>query len=123
YEWRSRVVEGRWRTLSGWILQGLKISTERGYKNDQLSDLQKKNIIDAGMTVAAMFLFLAVYSTMMDREEKDSLRVLTWETGLRLMEQWNIVDWVNTATSQPMVVKSMTELLKGTTTMSIALGN
>lgn len=123
YEWRSRVVEGRWRTVGGVIANAIGVSKERGYDMDQLSDLQKKNIIDAGLTVSAMFLFLAVYSTMMDREEKDSIRVLTWETGLRLVEQWNIIEWVNTATSQPMVVKSMTELLKGTTTMSMALGN
>lgn len=123
YEWRSRVVEGRWRTLAGVVLNYLNLSKERGYKFDQLSDMQVKNLVDAGVTLSAMIMFGAVYAAMADRDDKDSLKVFTYDTGMRLIEQWNIVEWVNTASSQPMVVKNMTELMKGFVTSGVALGN
>lgn len=123
YQWRSRVVEGRFRTLGGIIGQTLGLSKDRGYRIDQLSDLQKKNIVDAGITLAAMVVSLAAYSTMMDRDDKDSLRVFTWDTSMRLLEQWNIFEMANTATSQPMIVKTSIELMQGIAEMSMALGN
>lgn len=123
YAWRSRIVEGRFRTIGGVIAQAVGLSKDRGYKIDQLSDLQKKNLVDAGITLAAMMVALAVYSTMMDREDKDSIRVFTWDTSMRLLEQWNVFEMVNTATSQPMVVKTSIEFMQGILETSLALGN
>ena len=114
YEWKSRVVEGRFRTLGGLILEYSGISKGRGYRGGQLNEWQKKNLSDLAITCAAGVAAMVFYfSVMADREEEDSLRKFTFEASMKLIEQWNVVDMAKTATGTPMAVKSSLEFLTG----------
>lgn len=123
YQWQGRMIEGKWRTLAGMAGNLAGVGKLRGYQWADLSDMQKKSALDAGITLATWALTgLLVSAAFADDDEEDSLRKLAVDTNMRLIDQWNFIDWANAATSQPAAIKRTLELMNGLVQVSIATG-
>lgn len=124
YEWKSRVTEGRFRTIGGVFSHYVLRSRFNGYDFGSMTDWQKKNLIDAGFTFGAILLALISYGALMsDRDEKDSIRTFYWSASMRLIEQWDPHEMLKSATSEAVLVRTVSELAKGMAEMGMAAGN
>lgn len=114
YDWRARVVEGRWRTLANWAKQLTPLSSQDGYAWADLSGEQRKGLIDAAISSATWMSMLAVTMGLLkDRDEKDSLKAFTADMASRYFEQWNGISLLAAAAQPPAVVKTAQEVMKG----------
>jgi hypothetical protein len=129
YEWQARLSEGRWRTMYGVIgelFMGkvLGKSQRQGYKWDDLSDVQKKNVLDAGVTFAGWAAMASIVGLMFgDSDDEDSMKKWASEMNMRLIDQWNFIDWARASTDQPVVIKRSLELLLGMSELGMATGS
>ena len=86
-----------------------------------MSDLQRRNVIDAGVTLATWATTSAIVAVMFgDSDDEDSMKKWSSEMNMRIVDQWNGIDWLNASTSQPAAVKSILEVFKGMWEVSVA---
>lgn len=118
YEWQARLVEGRWRTMAGVIAEyGMRLSgnkQRRGYAWDDLSAEQRKNVLDAALTFSTWAVTGSLISlAFADVDDEDSVKKWASEMNMRLIDQWNFIDWAKASTDMPVVIKRSLELLTG----------
>lgn len=121
YEWQARLTEGRLRTAAGGLYALFGLRGGQGYKWADMSDMQKRNILDLGMTFTTWALTGALVAVAFgDSDDEDSAKKWASEMNMRLIEQWNFIDWAKTATDQPVAVKRSLEAIAGMWELSAA---
>lgn len=118
YEWRSRLVEGRWRTFGGvignMIGKARGIDQKRGYNWEDLSDQQKKNMIDFSITFGTWAVTSALVASMFGAAgDDDSTKKFASEMNMRLIDQWAFISMARAATDPPAAIKKSMDLLAG----------
>jgi hypothetical protein len=115
-EWQKRITEGRWRTLFGVFgeylylnkiargtVVGANLLGENGsYKWENLSDDQKKNILDALSVIAtASTMWLAYGSYFADEEDDDSMKKMAAYILDTYSQHWNPIDLAKNISTFP----------------------
>lgn len=121
YQWQARLTEGRWRTMAGVIGNLAGTAKRRGYNWADMSDMQRKNIIDAGITLNTWAVTSALVAVMFgDADEKDSMKKWASEMNMRIVEQWNAVAMAESAFQGPAAIIRLLEVIKGMSQLGMA---
>lgn len=121
YQWQARMTEGRWRTIAGFIGQISGTAQRRGYNWADMSDLQRKNVIDGGVTLATWAVTSAIVSAMFgDSKDNDSMKKWASEMNMRIVEQWNMVAMAEAAFQSPAAITRLLEVIKGVAQLGMA---
>jgi len=121
YEWQARLTEGKWRTMGGFISNLVMKNQKNGYNWADLSDMQKKNVIDFGITFSTWSMTSALVAAMFgDSDDEDSVRKFASDMNSRLTEQWNPISITKGFVQEPSVVKGVLELLQGLASLGMA---
>jgi hypothetical protein len=106
YQWRARVVEGRFRTVANMILHMMNRNKYAGYAWSDLSGEQRKSAVDFGISMGtwASLLAFGTYA-MQQRKEEESFRKFTENMTGRFAEQWWMPNMVEAAIQPPALAK------------------
>jgi hypothetical protein len=113
YEWRSRVVEGRMRTLGNFFMHMTGLSKYDGYAWSDLSSEQRKGLIDGGVAIST-WLTMAVTATyaLGHKKDNDTIKVLFAAMQERVQEEIWIPTMASAALQPPASVKKTQDALK-----------
>src|SRR5690606_27022491 len=121
YEYQARLTEGKFRVMGGMIGQLLGLNKEGGYSWDDLSVMQKRNLIDFALTLLAWSTTaIAVGAVFGTDDDEDTLKRWSWSMVGRIGEQWNPYEMLSVTANHQAVVRSALELFQGLGEMSVA---
>lgn len=129
YEWRARVIEGKWITLGKLLASGLMITSRNESPIDyynRLSPEQKVNVVDAFTTLAFFALAVFVGSMLFADSDDDDTAKKWWQTYMidNASQAYNPVDMLRTISSfsTPVVFKKAYDTVDSFTKMLWATG-
>ncbi len=106
YQWRARVVEGRFHTVWGQMMRLAGMNKYSGYAWSDLSGEQRKASVDAVVSLITFASMAGAASyAYAGRKEDDSLRVLTSRIMGQFIQQWSLPEMVKAAIQPPSVLK------------------
>lgn len=121
YQWRARVVEGRFHTVWGQMMRLTGMNKYSGYAWSDLSGEQRKASVDAVvslMTFASMVGFSSY--AFASRKEDDSLKVITKRIMDQFIQQWWLPSMVEAAMQPPSVLKRSDDSIKALWAVAMA---
>ena len=113
YQWRSRVVEGRMRTLFSTLMHYTHLGKYDGYAWSDLSIEQKKGVVDGAAALASWAALAMVGSyTMSNKKDNDTLKKFYGSIQERVEEEIFLPILINAAVQPPATVKRSTDAIK-----------
>ncbi|CAM6001149.1 unnamed protein product [Sphagnum balticum] len=113
YQWRSRVVEGRMKTLGGFLLHLTGMSKFDGYAWSDLSSEQRKGLVDSGAAIASWLAFaIGAKYTIGQKKDNDTLKKFYESVEDRVQEEIWLPTMAYAAIQPPAAVKKLEDVTK-----------
>lgn len=127
YEWHAGQTKGKLRSVVKLILVGLAKVTGNKKLQKDFDDLDKKNLVDFGMTMGLLMISIAAYVTLFDDDDDDNTLKKAWRYYLidNLGQQYNIYDMLDSVKNMavPIVLDKSSNLLTGFVVLMSAMFN
>ena len=117
YEWHAGQAKGKFRSVAKALFVVLAKATGNKRLVKDLDNMDKKNLVDFGVTLATLAFSVAAYAAMFDDDDDDDTMKKAWKYYMidNLGQQYNMYDMLDSAKNMavPIVLEKMWNLTSG----------